>query len=136
MRLRGTFPLALMLCAACAGTPGPGDAGYAFNVRGSYAGRFIVGDQRFGATLSLRTARGGRVDGTFRVVSPVGIAGDVRGQVLDDLLRLTVTYRNEDGCDGRIEGILDVERGGATIEGPITVSDCGAPIAGRMSFRR
>ncbi len=136
MRLRRTFPLALMLCAACASAPGPGDVGYAFNVRGSYAGRFTVGDQRFGATLRLRIAPGGRVDGTFRVVSPVEIDGVIRGYVLDDLLRLTVTYRNTDGCDGRIEGILDIERGGATIEGPITVSDCGDPIAGRMSFRR
>ncbi len=136
MRLRGTFTGALMLCAACATAPGPGDPGYAFNVRGLYTGRFTVEGQRFAATLRLRIAPGGRVDGTFRVVSPVEIDGTVRGQVLDDLLRLTVTYRNADGCDGRIEGILDVARGGATVDGPVIVNDCAEPIAGRMSFRR
>ena len=136
MRLKGMLPLALMLGIAWARVPGPGDAGYAYNVSGSYSGRFMVDDQLFDATLSLRTAPGGRVAGTFRVVSPVVIDGRVRGIVLDDLLRLIVTYRNEDGCDGRIEGILDIVRGGGVIDGPVTVSDCGEPIAGRMSFRR
>ncbi len=136
MRLKKMLPLALMLGVACASAPRPGDAGYAYNVSGSYTGRFIVDDRPFDATLRLRTAPGGRVDGTFRVVSPVEIDGRVRGNVLDDLLRLTVTYRNEDGCDGRIEGILDIDRGGGVIDGPVTVSDCGEAVAGRMSFRR
>ncbi len=129
-------PLALTVCAACAGAPGPGDAGYAYNVSGSYAGRFMVDNQPFDATLRLRTAPGGRVSGMFRVLSPVAIEGRVRGNVVDDLLRLIVTYRTENGCDGRIEGILDIARGGSVIDGPVTVSDCGEPISGRMSFRR
>ena len=58
--------------------------------------------------------------------------------MIDELLRLTVTYRSASrgGCDGQIEGILTVEPGGGIVEGPVTVADCGERIAGRMSFRR
>lgn len=137
MRSRSTLGLiALTAFVACAGAPRPGDPGYPYNVVGAYAGRFMIDDQPFDATLRLRIASGGRVDGAFRVVSPVEIEGAVRGNVLDDLLRLRVSYRNSAGCSGSIEGILTVERGGGTIEGPVTVTDCGDQIAGRMSFRR
>ena len=128
--------LTLLALASCAGTPGPGDPGYAFNVGGSYSGRFAIDNQLFDATLQLRTRSGGRVRGGFRVVAPLTIDGRVEGVISGSLLRITITYSDPDGCDGRIEGILTVERGGGTVEGPVTVTDCGGPIAGRMSFRR
>jgi hypothetical protein len=96
----------------------------------------MIDNQPFDATLRLRTAPNGRVGGGLRVVAPVEIDGRVEGVIVDELLRLTVTYRTTDGCDGRIEGIVTIERGGGTIDGPVTITDCGAPIAGRMSFRR
>jgi hypothetical protein len=128
--------VALLGIGACATAPGPGAPGYPYNVSGAYAGRLHIDDQPFDATLRLRIVPGGRVDGMLRVVSPVEIEGQVRGNVLDDLLRLTIGYRSRAGCEGRIDGILTVERGGALVEGPVTVTDCGERIAGRMSFRR
>ena len=139
MQVRGIFGwTAVILFAACAVIPGPGDPGYAYNVSGAYMGRLVVDGQPFRAELELRTAPGGGVNGTFRVGPPFEIDGRVVGVVIDDLLRLTVTYRNtsRDGCSGQIEGILTVDEGGAIIDGPVTIADCGDPLPGRMSFRR
>lgn len=129
--------LALLL-AACAGTPRPGQSGYAYNVRGVYAGRLQVEGEWFAAELQLATALGGAVRGTFRVREPVEIDGRVEGAVVDNLVRLTVTYPSAErrGCTSRIEGILTVEPGGAVIDGPATISDCGHALPGHMSFRR
>jgi len=133
-RLRSILPLIAL--AACAAGPGPGEPSYPFNVVGTYVGRFIFSGQPFDATLQLRTGGGGRVRGGFRITDPVVIDGRAEGVIIDDLLRLTVSYRSEDGCDSRVEGILTIERGGSIIDGPVTVTDCGEPVAGTMSFRR
>jgi hypothetical protein len=144
MRVRHilTFAAAAVIVAGCASTPGPGDRGYAYNVEGPYRGRLIVEDSPFQATLDLRIARGGRVSGSFSVLAPLEIEGAVAGTVLDDLLRITLTYDSEGRadsgrtCEGRIEGILSVSAGGETIDGPVTITDCGDPLPGSMSFRR
>ncbi len=136
MRLALSLTMTLLATAACASAPEPGDAGYAFNVGGSYMGRFMIDSQPFDGTLQLRTSAGGRVSGGFRVASPVEIDGRAEGVIRDDFLRLTISYPSANGCDSRIEGILTIERGGNTIDGPVTVTDCGEPIPGRMSFRR
>jgi len=122
--------------SACAGgsVPGPGATGYPYNVQGSYEGRFVFDGQPFDASLQLRTESGGRVRGAFLIAPPMSIEGRAEGVVIDDLLRLTVTYRSAEGCDGTVEGILDIEPGGRTFEGPVTVRDCAPPVAGRMSF--
>lgn len=130
------------LAAGCAGTPGPGESGYAYNVDGTYTGRLTVQAEPFDATLELGTGRGGRVLGSFEVSAPLEIDGHVDGTLLDDLLRVALTYESdqEDAggrpCQSRIEGILTVERGGAVIDGPVTIEDCGDSLPGRMSFRR
>jgi hypothetical protein len=143
MRARDILCFALVATVtACAGTPRPGDPGYAYNVEGPYGGRLLVEGEPFEATLDLRTDRGGRVRGSFSVRAPLEIEGTVNGTVLDDLLRLTLTYESERGigagrtCEGRVEGILSVSVGGAIIDGPVTVTDCGDALPGRMSFRR
>lgn len=141
MRFRVVRPGAILvsvLAVACASAPAPGDAGYPYNATGAYAGVLVVDDQRFGAELELRTAPGGAVSGSFRVGPPFEIDGRAIGVVIDDLLRLTVTYRSDarGACSGQIEGILTVEAGGDVIEGPVTIADCGDPVPGRMSFRR
>jgi hypothetical protein len=127
----------LLLCA-CAGAPRPGQSGYAYNVRGLYAGRLQVEGEAFDAELELSTALGGAVRGTFRVRQPLEIDGRVEGAVVDNLVRLTVVYRSTDrrDCAGRIEGILTVEPGGDVLDGPATISDCGDALPGHMSFRR
>lgn len=132
---------AFALATACAGSPGPGDSGYAYNVEGLYAGRLMVEGEPFDATLELSTSRGGRVRGSFEVRAPLEIAGEVEGTVVDDLLRVTLTYDNTDAdarvsCESRIEGILTVTPGGSVVDGPVTITDCGDALAGRMSFRR
>ncbi|MEQ1857019.1 MAG: hypothetical protein ABL963_11130 [Longimicrobiales bacterium] len=126
------------LLGACGGTPGPGQSGYAYNVRGVYAGRLQVEEESFDAELELATNLGGRVSGDFRVRRPLEIEGRVEGAIVDDLLRLSVTYRSTGGtdCVGRIDGILTIDRGGIGIDGPATISDCGDPLPGHMSFRR
>lgn len=128
--------LVSLVLSACAGAPRPGDPGYPFNTAGSYTGRFHFGDDPFDATMQLRTAPGGAVRGAFRITTPVVIEGSVEGRIVEDLLRVTIVYRSPNDCDGRIEGILSVEEGGGVIDGPIRVSDCGPPVAGRMDFQR
>lgn len=132
---------AALLVAACAGSAGPGRSGYPYNVDGLYGGLLRVESERFDAKLRLETSRGGRVRGSFTVSAPLEIEGQVTGTLVDDLLRLTLTYENADRSAGRtcrssIEGILSVERGGGTVEGPVTITDCDDALAGRMSFRR
>ena len=139
MTVRGVLCwAAVVVSTACATRPAPGDALYPYNVSGQYAGLLLVDDQRFGAELVLSTSSGGNVDGSFRVRPPFEIDGSVVGVLIDDLLRLTVTYRSTSrgGCDGQIEGILTVAEGGISIDGPVSIADCGEPVAGRMSFRR
>lgn len=133
-----SIAVAILLAAAGACTPRPGQSGYAYNVRGVYAGRLQVEEEWFAAELVLTTALGGRVRGTFRVRQPLEIDGRVEGAVVDNLVRLTVTYPSagRSGCTSRIEGILTVEPGGDIFEGPATISDCGDALPGRMSFRR
>lgn len=135
-----TLSAAALVLAACAtrGGPaeGPGTRGYPYNVEGAYRGSFVFDGQPFGATLRLRTSEGGHVTGAFRVGAPVEIDGPVTGVVIDDLLRIGVEYTTADDCDGVIEGILTVERGGGQIEGPVTVTDCSGRVSGRMDFRR
>lgn len=133
---------ALALAAGCAGTPGPGDPGYAYNVDGTYVGRLTVEGEPFEATLDLSTGRGGAVRGSFAVRAPLEIEGSVEGAVVDDLLRVTLSYDagrrppSQPPCESRIEGILTVARGGGVLDGPVTITDCGDPLAGGMRFRR
>ena len=96
----------------------------------------MFGAERFASTLQLRGSGPGRVSGAFRVSDPIDIQGVVTGVVLDDLLRIKVTWRGPDGCDGVIDGILDILEEGRVLEGPVSVADCGEPVAGRMSFKR
>lgn len=128
-----------MLGAACAAGPRPGDPGYPYNVQGQYSGRLMVGGEPFDATFDLSTRRGGRVLGSFAVRAPLEIEGRADGTVVDDLLRITLTYQSAargGACDGSVEGILTVTMGGAVVDGPVTITDCGDALSGRMSFRR
>jgi hypothetical protein len=134
--------MATMLLSACAGNPGPGDVGYTFNVEGLYAGRLTVEGEPFDGTVELRTGRGGRVRGSFAMRAPLEVEGSLEGTLVDDLLRVTLTYvaepRRPGGatCESLIEGILTVFPGGDVFEGPVTITDCGDALSGRMSFRR
>lgn len=126
----------LVLLAACAGNPGPGEPGYPFNVSGSYSGQFTVEGQGISATLSLQTAPGGAVTGDVRVPE-MGITAPVEGTVVGSQLNLRIAYRNPgSGCDGVAESTATIGEGGATISGPLTITECGQPMGGSLSFRR
>ncbi len=125
--------LACWLWLACSTPPGTPEA---TGVAGAYRGSFVIDGQPFAATLTLRSSGGPRVRGVLRLSSPVEVEGEADGVVIDDLLRLTVVYTSPDGCDGRIEGILDVLRDGDALEGPVTVAACEERVAGRFDLRR
>lgn len=130
-------PLALtILIAACAGTPGPGEPGYAYNATGEYAGDFVVDGQPIGATLQLETAPGGAVTGSFRVPD-MGLRGQITGSVVGNQFTFEATYHNpESGCDGVARSTATIGEGGTTIEGPLSVDECGQSLGGSMRFRR
>ena len=129
-----------LLVVACAAGPGPGDSGYAYNLEGAYTGRLMVEGMPFDATFDLRTTGAGHVYGTFRVERPLEVEGELSGRILDDLLRVTVSWLGSgDGapdCTRVVEGILTIGPGGAVVDGPVTISDCGDTLSGRLSFRR
>lgn len=125
-----------VLLAACAGNPGPGEPGYAFNLSGDYAGEFTVEGTTIPATMTLETGTGGAVTGSFRVAQ-MGLTGSVEGTLVGDQLAFRGGYRNpESGCDGVAEATATVGQGGATLSGPITVLECGQTLSGSMSFHR
>lgn len=130
----------VILVGACAAVQGPGASGYTQDVDGTYVGSLVVDAETFEATVDLHGAGGRRVEGAFAVRAPLEIEGDVEGVVIDDLLRITLTYDSGAGggrrCDSRIEGILTISQGGRTIEGPLAITDCGEAVAGTMSMRR
>lgn len=126
----------LLFLAACAGTPGPGEPGYPFNVSGTYSGQFTVEGQTISATLSLETAKGGAVTGEVRVAE-MGITAKVEGTVVGSQFNLRIAYRNPgSGCDGVAESTATVGEGGATISGPLAITECGQAMGGSLSFRR
>jgi len=121
---------------ACAGTPGPGEPGYPYNVTGSYSGQFIVEGQSISATLSIETLKGGEVTGEVRVAE-MGIAAKVQGMVVGSQLSLRIAYRNPgSGCDGVAETTATIGDGGETISGPVAITECGQAMGGSLSFRR
>lgn len=127
----------LLALAACAPTPPPGAGADAPNpVVGAYTGSLMADGQTFGANLRLQADAPGRSTGVLRVAPPVELEGDVTAVVMDDIMRIDVAYTSADGCEGRIVGILDVDRDGSVLEGPVTLTDCGEPVAGRILLRR
>jgi hypothetical protein len=133
---RAGLVIVLTASAACAANPAPGQRGYPFNLDGTYTGRVFFAGDPFDATLELDTRGGGTVEGTFRIRQPVPIRGSVDGVIVDNLLRVSIAYGSPGGCAGFMEGVLNIERGGDVFEGPVTVRDCGEPIAGRLAFQR
>jgi len=133
-----TLLTAVALLWACAGTPGPGDGGYPFNLGGTYEGQVVVEGQPFGVEMDIRTLAGGALEGEYRVTSPVEMAGPVTGTLAADSVSFTLNYRNPmDGCDGVLDGSGTVTDGGAEFSGTARVDDsCGGYLGGTFSFKR
>ncbi|MDX1646189.1 MAG: hypothetical protein R3304_03500 [Longimicrobiales bacterium] len=132
--LLSVLSLILFAVSGCAPTPPPGPGGPP--VVGAYTGSLTADGQTFGATLRLEAASPGRSAGTLSISDPVAVEGDVSAVAIRGLLRIDVAYTDAQGCEGRISGILDVENDGGILEGPVTLMDCGEPVAGRLRFRR
>ncbi len=131
--------ITLTTLAACGGTPGPGDSGYAYNVDGTYSGAVTVEGQAFSGSVDLTTTPGGVVTGTFTVTQPIQMSGDVEGTLMNDRLTVRMTYVDNPltGCSaGSMTGTLTVTEGGAGLSGPVTVDDCGQTLGASVSYTR
>lgn len=124
--------------AACAGTPGPGESGYPFNMSGSYSGEVVVEGQAFAMTFDVRTEAEGVIQGTYEVTSPVSMSGDVTGTLVADTATIRLDYMNPmDGCGGTFEARGPVEEGGEAFSGRARVNDsCGGLLSGTVRLRR
>lgn len=135
------LPFALVAGAflwACAGNPGPGDAGYAYNLSGAYDGDIYVEGMSFATTLDLRTGPGGLLEGSYSVNNPVSMSGDIAGSLVADTVRFAMDYVNPmDGCGGTLNGTAVVEEGGNEFSGRARISDsCNGALSGSFSFGR
>ena len=137
--LRGWIAVGLLgVVWACAGTPGPGETGYPFNISGAYEGEVAVEGQAFSFELEVQTQPGGAFEGTYAVSSPIGMSGPVTGMVVADTATFSLEYMNPmDGCGGTLEATGRVETGGDAFAGRVRVNDsCGGLLSGSFSMRR
>ncbi len=123
---------------ACAGTPGPGESGYPFNLAGLFQGQVVVEGQAFEFELDILTRPGGALDGTYQVVSPVSMSGPVTGMVMADTATFSLGYTNPmDGCGGTLDANGTVETGGESFSGRVRVNDsCGGVLSGTFSMKK
>lgn len=128
----------LTALSACAGTPGPGEGGYPFNLSGSYQGAILVEGMSFDTSLDLRTGPGGRVEGSYAVTNPVSMSGDLAGTLVADTARFSMDYVNPmDGCSGTLEGTGVVEAGGESFAGRARINDaCNGSLSGTFRFTK
>jgi hypothetical protein len=131
-------PIAAAVLVACAGTPGPGEAGYPYNLFGSFGGGIMVEGMDYSSVLDLATGEGGELRGTYQVTNPVMMDGEVVGTLVADTARFHLSYMNPmDGCGGTLDGTGIVEEGGGAFAGRVQVNDaCGGYLSGRFSFRK
>ncbi len=129
--------LALVLWA-CAGTPGPGEAGYPYNLSGEYRGEILVEGMAFGTVLDVETGAGGEIRGSYQVTDPISMTGEVTGTLVADTARFSLRYMNPmDGCGGTLDGTGVVDEGGGAYAGRVRVNDsCGGYLSGRFSLKR
>jgi len=129
---------ALVTFWACAGTPGPGEEGYPYNLSGSYEGAILVEGMSFTTSLELRTGPGGFMEGSYTVMDPVTMSGDVAGSLVADTARFSMDYVNPmDGCGGTLEGTGVVEEDGEAFAGRARINDaCNGYLSGTFRFRK
>ena len=139
-KMAGLFSLAVPAAAlwACAGNPGPGDAGYPFNLSGAYAGEIVVDATPFGVVMEVQTRMGGALEGSYEVRDPVSMSGSVAGTIVADSVSFTLQYMNPlDGCGGVLEGEGTVDEGGGALSGRVSVNDsCGGYLAGTFAMQK
>lgn len=134
---RTSLCLALPLLAACAGNPKPGEPGYPYNLSGTYQMEVVVEGTPYRGMLDLATQPGGVLGGTFQVINPVQIGGNVEGTIAADTLDFRMPYEQPNDCNGVVSGRIAVAAGGGTAGGPVVVDDsCGGAMNGTISIQR
>lgn len=141
MQNRVRFGIVAVLATAawgCAGTPGPGEAGYPYNLSGSYTGEVLVEGMAFSFGMDVVTRKGGTFEGTYEVMSPVSMSGTVAGTLVADTARFALEYVNPmDGCGGTLDGTGTVGSGGAAFAGRVRVNDsCNGYLSGTFSVEK
>ena len=134
-------PLALtvvLLLGACAGTPGPGESGYAYNLTGTYSGTLDVEGMPLSTVLELSTAPGGAVTGTFTVTGMGPVSGELTGTIAEDAFVFSVRYnRTAEGCSGVLSGRATVPTGGGEFSSSVGIDDgCDGSLAGYLRVSR
>jgi hypothetical protein len=129
--------LATTSLAACAGNPKPGEAGYSYNLSGSYRAEFVVEGTPYRGDMDLATAPGGVVSGRFTVVGDGPVVGTVEGTIVTDSLAFVMPYEQVNGCAGTVEGSAAISEGGAGFAGPVQVEDsCGGMLSATLTVER
>ncbi len=127
------------LSVSCAGSPGPGDAGYPYNVAGDYSGSLTVAGVTMTGTIQVNTQPGGSVTGTVSVNRPIQINGTLNGTLMGDQLTVGIAYGNNPatGCSGgTMDGALTISEHGANISGAVKIADCGEILDATIDFSR
>jgi len=127
------------LVVGCAGSPGPGDAGYPYNVAGDYSGSLTVAGVTMTGTIQVSTQPGGGVTGTVSVNRPIQINGTLNGTLAGDQLTVGIAYGNNPatGCSGgTMDGALTISEHGASISGAVKIADCGEILDATIDFSR
>ena len=125
----GIAVLGAGLLAGCAGNPGPGEKGYAYNVNGTYDAVFVVQGMPYSGTATLSTAPGGAVTGEIRFERPEEVLGSFDGSVSDSTLLFESLYERDMGCRGTVIGQGTVLPAGAGVSGTIEIADdCGGGV--------
>ena len=127
------------LVVGCAGSPGPGDSGYPYNVAGDYSGSLTVAGVTMTGTIQVSTQPGGAVTGTVSVNRPIQINGTLNGALAGDQLTVGIAYGNNPatGCSGgTMDGALTISEHGANISGAVKIADCGEILDATIDFSR
>ena len=134
-----SFVLAVaLLLGACAGNPGPGEAGYAYNLTGTYSGTLDVEGMLFSTVLELNTAPGGSVTGSFTATGMGPVSGEVTGTIAEDTFVFQVRYdRTAEGCSGVLSGRATIPTGGGEFSSSVGIDDsCDGSLAGYLRVSR
>jgi hypothetical protein len=128
--------LPLLAAASCSRAPGPGDAGYRYNVDGRYASDIVVRDARYAGSTQLATRAGGALSGTMTFVTPISVTAELSGAVRGDSIAFDGRYRTPD-CTGVLRGRGRIADGGDSAWGRVSMDDsCVGAMAGTFGLRK
>jgi hypothetical protein len=133
------FALAFVfVLGACAGNPGPGESGYAYNLTGTYSGSLDVEGMLFSSVLELNTAPGGAVTGTFTATGMSPVSGEITGTITEDTFVFRIRYnRTAEGCSGVLSGRATIPTGGGEFTSSVGIDDnCDGSLAGFLRVSR